>query len=353
MAATPGATHVYVGGARSKPGTLGGIFRQSVGDDRWEQLTKGLPDPLNVHAVTVHPMSPDVVYLGTNRGFFRSTDRGEAWDRGGFPADGGEVWSILVHPENPRRLYAGTSPVGVFRSEDGGDTWRRMPGVAQPERVRMEFACRVMRLSVDPAHPDHVYAALEVGGAMRSLDAGEHWEDCSASLLKLAELPHLKSKIGSDTDVEGMLDGHALCVSAARPDTVFLAVRMGLFRSDDRGQSWRDMEVGRFSPLTYGRDVRVSPHDPRMLYACLSPAARSQDGSLYRSLDLGETWKRFDHGVKAETTMMAVALHPRDPGQVFCTSRTGQVFGTVDGGASWHERRLPAAAQDVYAIACG
>jgi photosystem II stability/assembly factor-like uncharacterized protein len=141
-----------------------------------------------------------------------------------------------------------------------------------------------------------------------------------------------------------MLDGHALCVSAARPNTVFLAVRMGLFRSDDRGQTWRDMEVGRFSPLTYGRDVRVSPHDPRMLYACLSPAARSQDGSLYRSLDLGETWTRFDHDVKAETTMMAVALHPRDP---------GQVFGTVDGGATWQERRLPSAAQDVYAIACG
>ena len=279
MAATAGATHVYVGGARSKPGTLGGIFRQSVGDDRWEQLTKGLPDPVNVHAVTVHPMSPDVVYLGTNRGFFRSTDRGEAWDRGGFPADGGEVWSILVHPENPRRLYAGTSPVGVFRSEDGGDTWRRMPGVAQPERVRMEFACRVMRLSVDPAHPSHVYAALEVGGAMRSLDAGEHWEDCSASLLKLAELPHLKSKIGSDTDVEGMLDGHALCVSAARPDTVFLALRMGLFRSDDRGQSWRDMEVGRFSPLTYGRDVRVSPHDPAHAL-CVSEPGRAQSGRL-------------------------------------------------------------------------
>ena len=184
---------------------------------------------------------------------------------------------------------------------------------------------------------------------MRSLDGGEHWDDCSASLLALAELPHLKSRIGSDTDIEGMMDGHALCVSAARPGTVFLALRMGLFQSDDRGQSWRDMEVGRFSPLTYGRDVRVSPHDPRMLYACLSPAARSQDGSLYRSLDLGQSWARFDHGVKAETTMMAVALNPRDPNQVFCTSRTGQVFGTVDGGANWQEHRLPAAVQDVYA----
>jgi len=113
------------------------------------------------------------------------------------------------------------------------------------------------------------------------------------------------------------------------------------------------MEVGRFSPLTYSRDIRVSPQDPRVLYACLSPAARSEDGSLYRSADLGETWTRFDRGVKAESTMMAVALHPRDADSVYCVSRTGQVFGTRDGGRTWSEDRLPDGVNDVYAIACG
>jgi photosystem II stability/assembly factor-like uncharacterized protein len=126
---------------------------------------------------------------------------------------------------------------------------------------------------------------------------------------------------------------------------------MGLFRSDDRGTTWQDMEVGRFSPFTYGRDLRVSPHDPRVLYACLSPAARSQDGALYRSADLGATWTRVDHGVTAESTMMAVALHPRDPDQVACVTRFGQVFDTVDGGRTWREQRLPPEVQDVYAIA--
>jgi len=353
MASTSGISHVYVGGARSKPGTQGGVFRRAVGEDPWEQLTKGLPEATNVYAITVHPTNPDVVYLGTQRGPYRTTDRGERWERLDFPDDRTEVWSILVHPKDPRVLYAGTSPVGVFRSDDGGDHWRRLPEVRQPERVRMEFTCRVMRLAADPARPDDLYAALEVGGVTRSLDAGEHWEDMSAGLLELAKLPRLKSKIGSDTDIEGMMDGHALCASAARPGAVILAVRMGLFESVDRGATWRDMEVGRFSPLTYGRDVRVSPHDPRMLYACLSPAARSQDGSLYRSPDLGDTWTRFDHGVKAQSTMMAMALHPRDPDQVHCTSRTGQVFGTVDGGKTWSEHRLPAGVEDVYAAACG
>jgi photosystem II stability/assembly factor-like uncharacterized protein len=353
MANASGPSHVYVGAARWRNGAIGGIFRRQVGEDRFEPMTKGLPEQTNVQAITVHPTRPDVVYAGTDHGPFRSTDRGERWERLSFPDGGTEVWSILVHPANPRILYAGTSPVGVYRSEDGGDTWKRLPNAAQPDRVKMSFACRVMRLAADPTRPEELFATLEVGGVMRSLDGGEGWEDCSADLVKLAERPHLKSRIASDTENEGMLDTHALTVSSALPGTVFLAVRMGLFRSADRGMSWEDMEIGRFSPLTYGRDVRVSPHDPRVMYACLSPAAQSQDGSLYRSDNLGETWTRFDHGVKAESTMMAVALHPRDPAQVHCVSRYGQVFGTEDGGRTWSEHRLPDGVGDVYAIACG
>ena len=133
---------------------------------------------------------------------------------------------------------------------------------------------------------------------------------------------------------------------------MFLALRMGIFRSPDRGATWEDMEVGRFSPLTYARDVHVSPHDARTLFACLSPAARSEDGSLYRSDDLGQSWRRIDHGVKAHSTMMALALHPKDPDQVYCATRSGQVFGTQDAGRTWRDYPLPAGTQDVYALAC-
>jgi photosystem II stability/assembly factor-like uncharacterized protein len=127
---------------------------------------------------------------------------------------------------------------------------------------------------------------------------------------------------------------------------------MGIFQSTDRGVSWRDMQIGRFSPLTYCRDVIVSPHDARVMYACLSPAARSHDGSLYRSDDLGETWRRFDHGVKANATMMAASVHPTDPKRVYCVSRCGQVFGTEDDGASWSVYRMPEEVGDAYAVAC-
>ena len=88
---------------------------------------------------------------------------------------------------------------------------------------------------------------------------------------------------------------------------------------------------------TYCHDVIVSAHDPRVLYTCLSPAAFSTDGSLYRSHDLGATWRRIDHGVKAGSTLMAVSEHPADPARLCCVTRGGQVFGTEDGGESWRD----------------
>src|SRR6185436_11817350 len=133
-----------------------------------------------------------------------------------------------------------------------------------------------------------------------------------------------------------MLDSHALAISAAAPGTAFLAIRMGLFRSDDRGATWYDANIGRFSaPLNYCRDVIVSPHDPRVLYAAVSQAAFSTAGSLYRSDDLAQSWRRIDHGVPVESTVMAVCVDPSDPARVCCVTRGGQVIGTGDAGKSW------------------
>jgi photosystem II stability/assembly factor-like uncharacterized protein len=347
------ATNVYAGAARSMGGTLGGVFRQTAGERSWEHLANGLPEGTEVHAITVHPDHPDTVYIGTTKGTYRSTNRGGRWERLALPDPEADIWSISIHPKDPRIVYAGATPPAVYRSDDGGDTWRRTADPGLPDRVIMQFACRVMRLDVDPNSPDDVYATLEANGAMRSRNRGESWEDCTADLIRFCEQPKYRSRIGSQTEIEGMLDGHALACSAAAPGTVFLANRMGLFRSGDKGQSWQDMEIGRFSPLTYGRDIRVSRQDPKVMYACLSPAARSTDGAIYRSDDVGQSWKRFDHGIKAEATMMGVAVHPRDPNQIFGVSRFGQVFGTQDGGKSWSETRLPEGVRDVYAVACG
>jgi len=332
---------------------IGGIFRRHSGAGAWEPLTRGLPENVEAHVLAVHPRDADVIYAGTQDGPYRSTDGGDTWERLGFPERGVMIWSLAFHPTRPDVMYAGAAPVALYRSEDGGNRWTKLPGAMDTGHCAMNFPTRTVRIVADPGRPDDVYAALEVSGVIRSADGGDTWSDLSAPLVELAREPHLKSRIGSDNDAEGMLDSHALAISAAAPGTVFLAVRMGLFRSTDRGASWADMRIGRFSPLTYCRDVIVSPHDPKVMYACLSPASRSTDGSLYRSDDVGATWRRFDHGVKANATMMAVAVHPRDPARVVCVSRCGQIFATEDTGASWSEYVLPEGVRDVYAVACG
>ena len=353
---TPGSGYIFAGAGHYNPSGgaryRGGLFRRTPGEGTWEALSAGLSESVEVRALLVHPHDPRIIYAGTQDGPYRSLDAGARWQRLDFPARGVVIWSLAFDPSDPQVMYAGSAPVGVYRSDDGGEHWRRLPKAKSPGHCEMGFPARTIRIAVDPARPNDVYAALEVSGVIRSDDGGETWTDVSQPLMRLAEQPHLKSRIGSDRDTEGMLDSHAIVVSPAAPGTPILAVRMGLFRGDDRGAAWSDMQVGRYSPLTYCRDVLVSPHDPKMLYACLSPAARSTDGMLWRSADLGGSWQRVDHGVKADATMMSVAVAGSDPGRIYCASRCGQVFGSEDGGASWREYRLPEDVKDVYAVAC-
>ena len=297
----------------------------------------------------------DTVRIMQKGGFkflYPSTVGGDNWERLGFPDRGAVVWSMAFHPTNPKIMYAGLAPVGVYRSTDGGDNWHKLAGAVSPEHCPMGFPTRTIGIAVDPGRPDDIYVALEVSGVIHSRDAGDTWSDLSAPLIKLAELPHLKSRISSDTDASGMIDSHAIVVSGAASGKAVLAIRMGLFSTDDHGASWHDMHVGKHSPLTYCRSVIVSPHDARVMFACFSPASRSKDGSLYRSNDMGSSWKRIDHGIKADATMMMVAQHREDPKRIYCVSRCGQVFGTEDDGASWREYRLPQRVEDVYAVAC-
>ena len=219
----------------------------------------------------------------------------------------------------------------------------------------MAFACRVMRLDVDPNSPDDVYATLEANGAMRSRNAGESWEDCTADLIRFCEQPKYKSRIGSQTEIEGMLDGHALACSAAAPGTVFLANRMGLFRSSDKrpelgGHGDRPLLAADLWPRH--PHLAARPEGPLRAASArrrAAPTARSTSSD-----DVGKTWKRFDHDIKADATMMGVSRSTRsDPNQVYGVSRVGQVFGTQDGGKSWSESRLPEGVRDVYAVACG
>jgi photosystem II stability/assembly factor-like uncharacterized protein len=345
-------SYIYagVGGyyASEDQGGLAGVFRGAFDAEGWTH-------PLSereAFTVCVHPRDPNLVFAGTADGVYRSTDHGQSFRRADFPDRGVQIWSVLPDAAG-RRILAGGSPISVYWSDDDGETWKRAPDPHLPLHAKMPFDCRVMRFASHPLRATEIYAVLEVSGVMRSTDGGESWSDCSADLLRLAQAePRLRSKLVSDTDAEGMLDGHAVCTSASDPDAVIIAVRMGLFRSNDQGRTWQDLRVDRFSPFSYGRDIKVSPQDPSTLYACLSVAASSKDGALYRSRDVGRSWQRFDK-VQPHGTLMSVALHQHDAAQVYIAARYGEVFGTQDGGATWRDMPLPSGVQHIYALACG
>jgi photosystem II stability/assembly factor-like uncharacterized protein len=346
-------SNIYVGvagyfGKPDHPGKVG-VFQRAATDGTWKHVL----GEVQAFTVFVHPGDPDTVFAGTSDGVWRSTDRGASFQRTDFPDAGKQVWCFMVDSRDPKKMLAGASPIDVYRSDDGGSSWRKLATPQIGTHCKGPFASRVMRFAQNPKKPDEIYAALEINGVMRSSDGGETWSDCSDGLIKLSEQPHLKSKIVSDTTAEGMLDGHAVTIDPSNPEAAIVALRMGLFRTADKGKTWQDMEIGRFSPITYGRDVKASPTEPDTLYAALSVAAASHDGAIYRSQDGGKSWTRFDK-VQVHGTIMSIALHQRDPSQVYIGARyDGEVFGTQDGGKSWQAMPLPGEVQHIYSVACG
>src|SRR5438309_2025015 len=140
-----------------------------------------------IHAITVHPDDPNIVFLGTTKGAYRSTDNGGHWQRLALPDPGADVWSVTVHPKDRRTIYAGYGPTGVYRSDDGGERWTKLPDPGLPNRVHMSFACRVMRLENDPDSPDDRYGCVAGDGGVRRRERGERRGDGAADAVAFGE----------------------------------------------------------------------------------------------------------------------------------------------------------------------
>lgn len=351
-------TRVFAGASRfaldAPVAHQGGLFRLAEDAAEWERLGTGLPATAQVRAVAVHPTDGRTVWCGTDEGPHRSGDGGDTWERVELPGPHRTVWSLAFDPRDPSQLFVGTAPAAVYRSTDGGRRWQWLEGAAIRERLDMGFPTRLISLAVNPLDSADIWAGVEVGGMMHSSDGGASWTDTTDALERLASENRYQSRLFSDTEAEGMLDVHKVLVSSAAPGAAFIALRMGIFRSDDGGARWNSVDVEQFSPLTYCRDVKVSPHDPSVLYAALSDESIGAQGSLYRSADLGATWQRFDRlDPPACSTMMQVAPSPRDPAEVWCATRRGDVWATFDAGSTWLDFALPAGGRDIYTLVCG
>lgn len=339
-------SYVYVGLAgETAPGrqVKSGLYRMAVGDNRWKQLKRGLPEAPAIRAIAIHPRQPEVVYAGTQEGPYRSTDHGEHWEKVPVPDHGLPVWSLLFHPRDPKVMYAGYENCEIYRSDDGGERWEQLPVLVRFPEITMapgaNPAKRVLGMAGSVSDPDVLYAAVEVGGILCTRDGGEHWENLSHG-----------QYVNDDA-----VDMHGVLLSRQRPDTVFGISRAGLFRSDNRGEHWQYVRLGPLNEKgqTYCRTIRDVPGDPKTVWIAAGANFQSDVGALFRSTDSGLSWKRVDMGQQPQTTMFGIAFDEHHPQNAYAATTGGEVFGSQDGGTTWEAYALPKGASQVYALACG
>ena len=352
MAANDHRTHVYVGlaGEGQNIGE-GGLYRRADGDQGWESVTAGLPESPQVRTLLIHPEDSRIIYAGTQSGPYRSDDRGDHWEALEAPHDGTDVWSLAFRPGDPGVMFAGYEPCAIYRSEDGGESWREMDtsGVAFPNITTYmpPTEKRVIGIAADPSDSADMYAAIEVGGLLASRDGGESWAS-------ITDGPHIRNNT---------LDLHGVQVSPAAPGTVFIITQVATFRSRDRGTHWEHVQFGEMFPGgSYCRGLLVAPDDPRTIYLAAgaggggAPPGTEEAGALFRSRDVGETWEQVDLGETAPSRMFQIAIDRAAPSHVYCCTFDGHVYSSYDGADTWSKSRLPveiSRSLHAYPMVCG
>ncbi len=280
------------------PGTLylaafgSGVYRSDDGGRRWVASSGGLDD-LTVLTLAMDPVSPRVLYLGTDSGVFVSPDGGGRWARLGLL--GRNVRSLTVVPARPTMLYAATDQ-GIFASWDQGRSWApRSVGLASRD-------IRVLRL--DPAHPERIYAG-GFGGVYRSGDGGRRWQLVSQGL--------------ADRRVR------ALAVDPRRPEVLYAGTAGGgVFVTADRGGRWEPRNQG-LRNLTV-LSLLVTPEGERFAGTV---------GGVHRWDPVGASWALVGEDVLT-LTVTFVAANPHRPGTLYAGTG-GLVFVSDDHGQQWRE----------------
>jgi photosystem II stability/assembly factor-like uncharacterized protein len=292
-------------------GTIGqGVQRSRDAGEHWEAVNYGLPPQCDVRALAAHPQHYGVLFAGTDHGCFRSQDGGLSWKPIRSIDETIEVWSLYICPQDPNLMFAGTRPSRLYGSSDGGRTWVQLS-------LELPATTRITGIAVDPEDSETVYVGIEVGGLLRSVDGGRRWETINEGL--------------SDPDV------HALCVCSSSPPTLCVATASDIFRSRDWGEHWEALRLKDHLPMTYFRNLTTAPDNPDVLFATAGLAPFGDEGALYRSLDMGETWTRFQGDVTLESTLWTVTINPLQARRLFAGTLRGQLLVTFDGGRTWQE----------------
>lgn len=284
--------------------------------------------------VAVDPRHPERIYAGTkDRGLWRTDDAGRTWTPAGSGIAWANVTAVAVAPGDgagPGEVYAGTEPSAVFRSTDGGGTWTKLTGLAGlPSASTWSFPPRpethhVRWIGIDPHDARRIYAAIEAGALIRSLDGGDTWLDRAP---------------------DGPYDTHTLALHPHARGRLYSAAGDGYYQSRDEGRSWENDESGLRHTYLFG--VAVDPADPeRVVVSAASGPGRAYSASSAASFIYTRTgsgaWVNIRDGLPEPkgTTISVLASAPDEAHVIYAANNRG-IFRSRDTGSTWERLSTP------------
>ncbi len=255
------------------------------------------------------------------------------------PASLSYLWIIAPGGDDrPERLYIGTEPGGLFRSDDGGESFHLVESLWQhPSRKENWFGggrdqAGVCAIVVDPRDSNHLYVGVSVGGVYESVDDGRSWVGRNQGL-RADYLPDPFSEYGHDP--------HFMVASPSNPDILWQQNHCGVFRSTNGGKTWQDISQPN-GPVKFGFPIAVDAHDPDTAWVVpgISDEMRmpvNQALFVGRTEDGGQTWQELRKGLPQENAYDVVFRHALDidEEQLAFGSTTGNLYYSSNRGDDW------------------
>ncbi len=254
------------------------------------------------------------------------------------PWEFARVWHLEPSPEDPDTCYAGVEDAALFKTTDGGATWRELAGLrghpSAPDWSPGAGGMCLHTIILDPKHNGRIFCAISAAGAFRSDDGGDTWRPINHGLHS-DYIPDPTAEVGHCV--------HRLAMHPSNPDTLFMQKHWDIMRSDDGGESWR--EVSGNLPSDFGFPIAVHAHEPETIYVVpiLSDSLHyPPDGKLrvYRSRSGGEQWEALGNGLPQQHCYVnvlrdAMAVDTADPCGIYFGTTGGEVYASADSGDSW------------------